>query len=77
MPPDLHQSVLSLIPPEETLLANLQGQVGSLILAQQGSAQLGVQVSCDQGLLRCSSLSKKLLKLSMISEMCRTEAILC
>ena len=56
MPTDLDQLVLALVSPEETLLANLQGQVGSLILAQQGPSELGVKISRDQCFLCCSSL---------------------
>ena len=45
MPTDLDQLVLALVSPEETFLANLQGHISSLILAQQGPSELGVQVS--------------------------------
>ena len=69
MPSDLDQAVLSLIPPKEALLPDLQRKVCALVLSQKGTSQLGIKICRDQGSLCCSSLLKKLFKLVMVSQM--------
>ena len=50
MPSDLDQAVLSLIPPKEALLPNLQREVCALVLSQKGTSQLGIKICRDQEL---------------------------